>query len=154
MATEKEFPSYLPTPLRNGYGLKAAPTFARTSMASGRAKQRPVNTSVPTMVPVAFLLTQEQAQLFEAWFNYEISYGTEWFNCQLDSPMGLRPYECRFTGMYEGPKLRGLRHWEYSAELEIRERPVLTEEYWLYGQPFIRNQSIIDIALNSLWPEP
>lgn len=152
MTTNIDFPKMLPTPLRNGYGLKSGPTFARTTMASGRAKQRPVNKVVPTMVPVTFLLTQEQAQIFEGWFNYEINYGTAWFNCQLDSPMGLRPYECRFTDMYEGPKLRGLRHWEYTAQLEIFERPIITEDWYTNGLQFVQYASIFDLAINQEWP--
>ncbi|WP_138436509.1 hypothetical protein [Marinobacter shengliensis] len=153
MATNIDFPKMLPTPQRSGYGLKSAPTFARTTMASGRAKQRPVNKVVPAMVPVTLILTEEQAQIFEGWFNYEINYGTAWFNCRLDSAMGLRPYECRFTEMYEGPERLGVRHWRYKAQFEIVERPVVSEEDYLYGLPDIQYTSIFDITMNQQWPE-
>lgn len=153
MATTIDFPKTLPLPQRAGYALSPAPTFARTTMASGRAKQRPVNRVVPTMVPVAFILTEEQAQIFEGWFNYEIAYGTAWFNCKLDSPMGLRPYECRFTEMYQGPERIGVRHWRYTAQFEIVERPTVSEEEYLYGRDDILYTSIFDITMNQEWPE-
>ncbi|MGP9834205.1 hypothetical protein [Marinobacter sp. NSM] len=153
MATTIDFPKMLPTPHRSGYGLKSGPTFARTEMASGRAKQRPLNKVVPTVVPVTFLLTQEQAQIFEGWFNYEIAYGTAWFNCKLDSPMGLRDYECRFTEMYSGPERIGVRHWRYTAQFEIVERPTVSEEEYLYGRDDILYSSIFDITMNQEWPE-
>ncbi|KAE8545340.1 hypothetical protein [Marinobacter nauticus] len=152
MATTIDFPKMLPTPHRSGYGLKSGPTFARTEMASGRAKQRPLNKVVPTVVPVTFLLTQEQAQIFEGWFNYEIAYGTAWFNCKLDSPMGLRPYECRFAEMYEGPERLGVRHWRYKAQFEIVERPVISEAWYRDGLQFVAYSSIIDLAINQEWP--
>ena len=121
-------------------------------MASGRAKQRPMNKTVPTMVPVTFVLTEEQAQIFEAWFTYEINYGTAWFNCRLDSPMGLRPYECRFTEMYEGPTRLGLRHWRYDAEFELIERPIISEDWYNFGLGYIADAAILDTAINIEWP--
>ncbi len=152
MATDIDFPSQLPTPLRSGYGLKPVATFARTKMASGRAKQRPMWRTVPTMVPVSFMLKESQAQIFEAWFNYGINYGNAWFNCKLDSPMGLKPYECRFTEMYDGPTLVGKRHWRYDAILEIFERPIFSEDWYLYGLEFIEYSKILDLAINREWP--
>jgi hypothetical protein len=152
MATTIDFPSQLPTPQRANYGLRPVATFARTTMASGRAKQRPMNKTVPTMVPVTFVLTESQAQIFEAWFNYEINYGTAWFNCRLDSPMGLQPYECRFAKMYEGPTRLGLRHWRYDAEVEIFERPIFSENWYTNGLQFIEYASIFDLAINQEWP--
>lgn len=152
MATTINFPSQLPAPKRSGYGLKPVSTFARTTMASGRAKQRPMHRTVPTMVPVTWTLTQEQAQIFEAWFNYDADYGAAWFNCTLDSPVGLRLYECRFVDMYEGPKLYAHNHWQYSAQLEMIERPIITEDWYRNGLQYIQHASLFDLAINREWP--
>lgn len=148
-----DFPSYLPTPLRQGYGLNHVSPFARTEMATGRARQRRTFTSVPSMVTVTWQFDTPQAQLFEAWFRDAITDGADWFNCRLKTPVGLKPYECRFTDMYDGPTLVGLESWRYSAELEIRERPILPAGWGLFPEIII-GSSIIDKALNREWPEP
>ena len=153
MATTIDFPEYLPMPLREGYQLNHVSPFARTDMANGRARQRRMFTSVPSMVPVAFLLTDSQAQVFEAWFKYEINDGADWFNCKLDSPDGQKEYECRFTDIYQGPQLVGKRFWRFTAELEIIERPVLPEDWYRNGLQFIAYSSIIDLAINREWPQ-
>lgn len=153
MATTINFPSYLPLPLREGYQLNHVSPFARTAMANGRAKQRRMFTSVPSMVPVSFLLTDSQAQIFEAWFRYEINDGTDWFNCKLDSPNGRRDYECRFTGIYQGPQLVGKRFWRFTAEFEIIERPTVTELDYQYGIDDIYYSSVFDTTMNQEWPE-
>lgn len=152
MATTIDFPSQLPTPQRANYGLRPVATFARTTMASGRAKQRQIFTSVPSLVPVTWLFTEPQAQIFEAWFKYEISDGVDWFNSKLKSPIGLKDYECRFAEMYRGPELVGLNHWRYTARLEIVERPTITENWYLYGLDYVNNSSIFDVAMNQKWP--
>lgn len=153
MAT-KDYPSYLPKPLRDNYDIEHTSPFARTTMSTGRARQRRTFTSVPSAVTLSWYMKEPEAQLFEAWFKYEITDGSDWFNIDLKTPVGnFAPYECRFMEMYEGPTINNANDWRFSAQLEIRERPVLTQNDWLYGQEFIQGASIIDIAINSKWPE-
>lgn len=152
MATTINFPSYLPLPLREGYQLNHVSPFARTEMANGRARQRRTFTSVPSIVPVSFLLNDSQAQIFQAWFKYEINDGTDWFNCKLKSDLGIRDYECRFTGMYQGPALVGRSHWRFTAEFEVFERPVIDKDWYQYGVNYVSDASIIDAAINIEWP--
>ncbi len=153
MATTLNFPANLPLPLRDGYELNHASPFARTEMANGRARQRRTFTSVPSMVSVSFIFDAAEGQLFEAWFKYDADDGAAWFNCRLDSPDGLKDYECRFTGMYQGPQLVGTRYWRYTAEFEILERPVVSELEYQFGADDIFYTSIFDITMNDQWPE-
>ena len=56
--------------------------------------------------------------------------------------------------MYEGAELVQVRRWEYSATLELRERPLMPPgweefpDYWF-------NMNILDLAMNrdGHWPE-
>lgn len=94
-----------------------------------------------------------QAQLFEAWFEDALKSGSEWFDCPLKTPEGgIQNYAARFTDIYQGPALVGKSHWRFTAELELRERPILSPG-WGNFPGFIAQQSIIDIALNREWPE-
>lgn len=148
-----EYPrEYLPLPLREGYAFQAVSPMQRTEMQSGRARQRRRFTSVPTMASVAWILDDVQAQLFEAWFEDALRSGSEWFECPLKTPEGIRDYVARFTDIYAGPALVGVSHWRFTAELELRERPILAPG-WGSFPGFIAGMSIIDLALNREWPE-
>lgn len=151
--TDIDFPAGLPF-LRTDYNIQHVSPFARTDMATGRARQRRVFTSVPSQVDVSTgLYTALQAQLFEAWFAYDIHDGADWFNATIKTPMGLRPYECRFIEMYKGPKLGGVDRWQFELKLEIIERPILTANWYTYGMEYVMDATVLDIALNQEWPQ-
>lgn len=139
--------------LRAEYDINHVQPFARTGMVTGRARQRRTFTSVPSMVNASMIVSGSEAQFFEAWFKYDIDDGGKWFNATLKTPLGVRPYVCRFTEMYSGPTLTGRDRWRFDLKLEIRERPILDENWYRYGEEFIIDASIIDIALNREWPE-
>ena len=149
-----DYPSGLPAPNRDGYAFQAVSPFRRTEMSTGRARQRRTFTSSPTTVPLSWILSTQEAQVFEGWFSYQITDGTDWFNIDLLTPMGnLISYECRFAEMYSGPELFGVKHWKFTAPVELRERAILSPSYGAYGAEFVLGSDIIDIALNRLWPE-
>lgn len=150
--TNISYPEGLPYPNREGYELNHVSPFRRTSMQSGRAIQRRVFTSVPTMVGVSWVFTGDgPVAAFEAWFRDQVKDGTEWFNCPLKTPIGTQDYVCRFVSMYQGPRLVGLCSWMITAELEIFERPLLPEGWGEFPE-FMIDADIIDIAMNNRWP--
>jgi len=145
------WPEQLPLPEQSGYAIQHVSPMQRTEMVSGRARQRRVYTSVPSMVAVQFFCTELQAQLFELFFRFGITDGADWFMCTLKTPLGLMPYECRFNGIYEGPVLTSFNKWTFSGTLEIKERQTLGAS-WVYAPQYLVDSSIIDVALNDLWP--
>ena len=120
------WPKQLPLPEQSGYAIQHVSPTQRTQMVSGRARQRRVYTSVPSSVAVQWFLTEQQAQLFEAFFRYAITDGADWFLLPLKTPMFTGDYECRFTGIYEGPTLTTFNKWTISATIEIKERNMIT----------------------------
>ena len=97
-------------------------------------------------------MSQGQAQLFEAWFRWELVDGSEWFNAQIRTPLGLQSYECRFADMYSGPALVGIDRWQVQATLEIRERQTLADGWTEYAPSFVLYADIFDRAMNQEWP--
>ena len=144
------WPEQLPLPEQSGYAIQHVSPLQRTTMVSGRARQRRVYTSVPSNVAVQWFLTEQQAQLFEAFFRYAITDGADWFLLPLKTPMFTGDYECRFTGIYEGPTLTAFNKWTVSATIEIKERQTL-DSPWTYTPQYVIDSSIIDVALNDLW---
>ena len=120
------FPDDLPLPVGEGYGFKPVSPIVRTPMASGRAMQRRRFLSVPTILPVSWLLTSEEAKLFEGWCKWGIGWA-DWFLCPIKSPLGLKPTRARFTDIYEGPEFVADDLWRYTATLELFELPILNE---------------------------
>ena len=145
------WPAQLPLPEQSGYAIQHVSPMQRTTMVSGRARQRRVYTSVPSNVAVQWFLTEQQAQLFEAFFRYSITDGADWFLLPLKTPMFTGDYECRFTGIYEGPTLTTFDKWTVSATIEIKERQTLNAGF-TYTPQYAIDSSIIDVALNDLWP--
>ena len=145
------WPTQLPMPEQSGYAIQHVSPLQRTTMVSGRARQRRVYTSVPSNVAVQWFLTEQQAQLFEAFFRYAITDGADWFLLPLKTPMFTGDYECRFTDIYEGPTLIAFNKWTVSATIEIKERQAL-DSTWVYTPQYVIDSSIIDIAVNQLWP--
>ena len=145
------WPTQLPLPEQSGYAIQHVSPLQRTTMVSGRARQRRVYTSVPFNVAVQWFLTEQQAQLFEAFFRYSITDGADWFLLPLKTPMFTGNYECRFAGIYEGPTLTTFNKWTISATIEIKERQTL-DPTWINTPQYVIDSSIIDIAVNQLWP--
>ena len=145
------WPEQLPLPEQSGYAIQHVSPIQRTEMVSGRARQRRVYTSVPSNVAVQWFLTEQQAQLFELFFRFGITDGADWFLCKLKTPLGIMTYECRFTGIYEGPVLIAYDKWTVSATIEIKERQTLTSDE-LFDIQGIFDSEILDITMNQKWP--
>lgn len=153
METDIDYPDGLPLPQRQGYGIKHVSPFVRTPMHSGRGRSRRVNTTVPSEVPVQWLMSAVQAQLFEVWFRDSISDGVDWFNIRMKTPLSLERYMCQFDDMYTGPILVGVNSWRFTATLWIWERPLLPPGAGLIPGDIL-NPELLDLTINKEWPEP
>lgn len=153
ITTDINYPDGLPWPVRDGYDINHVQPFRRTTLASGRARQRKKFTSVPSMFNVTWIFDGDtQVAAFEAWFRDAISDGADWFNSRLKTPIGEGQYVCRFTEMYRGPTLVGLCAWRVSAVLELWERPLMPSGWGLMPE-YLLGADIFDVTMNAKWPE-
>ncbi|VVN83753.1 hypothetical protein [Pseudomonas fluorescens] len=144
------FPKELPLPLRSGYGFEPSNNIIRTDMESGRARQRIAFTKVPTSNNLSWIFDPSQALLFEAWAVQVAK--AQWFTMKLKTPLGLLEYEARFTESPAGPVLVGQDGWQYSARVELKERPMLEDGWVEYLPEYILLADIFDLAVNREWP--
>lgn len=153
ITTSINYPAGLTLPLREGYDINHVSPLQRTDLQSGRARQRRKFTSVPSIVSLTWFFDKNaHCLLFELWFKESLNDGAQWFNCPLQTPMGIKPYVCRFTTMYKGPTLVAASMWRISAELEIYERPTLPAEDINYPEELIY-ADMFDRTMNQYWPK-
>ncbi|OLA80487.1 MAG: hypothetical protein BHW58_07560 [Azospirillum sp. 51_20] len=121
-----KFPDLLPLPLVEEYSITPNEAIIRTQMESGTARQRRRFDSVPSRITVKWFMNASQFSLFEAWYKYHAKEGAEWFVIPLLGGLGLIEQEARFTQQFTA-KLQNRILWAITSELEIRERPTLSE---------------------------
>lgn len=146
-----QYPAGLPAGLHSGRSYQIESPLMRTELSSGRARQRRRFTSVPEYAKVTWLFSSVEGRLFEVWWRDQLIDGSQWFDCPLETPLGFDKYPCRFTGPYEGPSRVGPYLWSYSAELEMRERAVMPDD-WTLLPDFVLNPEIFDYSMNREWP--
>ena len=120
------WPVTLPLPSIGGYSVHPGEAILRTEMEAGPARQRRRYTQVPSRISVRWIFRRDQFALFEAWYRWQAKEGGEWFEINLLGGLGLVVHEARFTRPFDAKPRSGVL-WDVSSELEIRERPVLTE---------------------------
>ena len=152
ITSDIDWPASLPCVLREGHSTRHGDPLLRTTMASGRSRQRRKFTLVPSVHTCAWHMTQAQTQAFEAWFVEVLQDGANWFNMPLRTPMGVSSLLCRFDGMYTGPDVVGVNHWRIDASVEVWSRPLLPTGWGLLPD-LVAGNSIVDIAVNREWPE-
>ena len=147
-----KYPEGLPRGLHSGRTYQTVSPLQRSQLENGRARQRRRFTNVPTMASISWIFNSVESQTFEAWWRDSLIDGSQWFECPLETPLGYElDYVARFTDIYSGPSRVGPLLWSFSAELELRERPIL-DAGWGEFPEFILDQSIFDFAMNREWP--
>nr|DAT36017.1 MAG TPA: hypothetical protein [Caudoviricetes sp.] len=121
------FPKRLPYPTVESYSIRPDEAIIRTDMEAGPARQRRRYTQTPSKIAVKWIMSPEQFCLFEAWYKYYAKEGAEWFVITLLGGIGLTEQEARFTQQFEASITAG-RLWQITTELEIRDRPTITED--------------------------
>ncbi|WP_105215690.1 hypothetical protein [Pseudoalteromonas sp. T1lg22] len=122
------YPKDLKLPLLSSHGLAQKPNLLRTEMSSGRARQRKRFQSVPTILSASWKLNPYQAQLFEGFVTHGTGDAVNWFVMPLLTPQGVVEHEVRFIqSPLESCSFSG-GFWNYSANIEIKKRQVISEE--------------------------
>ncbi len=136
MAVSTAFPNTLPLPTFEGYSIEPLDVILRTDMESGPARQRRRFTQAPTKLPVRWRFTAHEFMVFESWFKNKAKAGGAWFSVTLLGGLGMTDHEARFVGRGQAPYNAqphrggpgdGAR-WIVTSALEVRDRPVLSEE--------------------------
>lgn len=127
--TNNFWPSDLPAPEVDGYQIQPQTPTIRTDMDQGPARQRRRFRSAPTLYQVKWVLTEPQLATFESWYHHVILQGASWFDVSLRNGQGMQTVEARFTAPWQASMMGG-PHYEVSATLEVRNRPIAAWTRW------------------------
>lgn len=123
-----KYPTGLKYPLLSSTSFKQQSNILRTEMGSGRARQRKLYDSVPTMMAATWRLSRNQANILEGFVKDTLNE-TAWFLMKVLTPRGLITHQVRFTkSPFENYKPLGSGRWEYQAQIEIKKYIGPTEE--------------------------
>lgn len=123
-----KYPTGLKYPLLSSTSFKQQSNILRTEMGSGRARQRQLYDSVPTMMAATWRLSRNQANMLESFYIHELN-ATAWFLMKILTPRGLVEHQVRFVkSPLENFKPLGSGRWEYQTNVEIKKYISATEE--------------------------
>ncbi len=122
-----EYPEMLPPFLIESYGYDEENNILRTDIDVGpyRVRRRSAQTSV--VFDVSSKMTNDHLKIFETWFKYQLSGGSDWFSVALDTGMGLVEYMGRYVGKCSVRRCGPLA-WIVSGKIEVDELLVMNEE--------------------------
>lgn len=119
------YPSTLPRPQVEGYGIEPDDPVIKTEMDGGNTRFRRRYTAFPSQITARWTFTQHEFAVFEAWHRHTILDGAAWFDVDLANGLGISSHEAHFVGMWKSSALPGLGA-SVSATLMVRSRPTLT----------------------------
>lgn len=122
------YPKDLKLPHVSTHRLSQNSNLLRTEMGSGRARQRKRFQSVPTTMAATWKLKDEQAVILEGFVKHGTNDAVNWFVMPIRTPQGLIDHDVRFKqSPLESCSFNG-GFWSYSANIEIKERQIVSEE--------------------------
>ncbi len=123
--TDINYPDFLPNFLISGYEFRDADNILRSDL-EGPAETAKQYSQVSSQIPVSSKMSLNQFAMFDAWYEYKLNSGVNWFNIQLFVSNGTQPHVARFVGKPK-PKTHGSKFWIVSAVLEVEERKKMSE---------------------------
>ena len=123
------WPAVLPQGVRVGSpAYQRNPAVERTDMESGFARTRLINRDPLARIKVEWPpFTAVQVQFFDGWLEHRARYGGAWFWISLPLDGAARSVLARFVGEVQRVPA-GVSSWVVTAELEVRDPPVLTAD--------------------------
>jgi len=115
------FPSTLPGNLSASHGFTNKDQTVRSDMDLGPARVRRISTARNDSVPVSWIFSDAQMQIFRDWFDLSTGAngGAGWFNITLNVGYGDATQEARFkSGEYKASRVG--KSWSVASEVEIR----------------------------------
>lgn len=125
MTVALSWPSRLPLPTMQGYGIDDDLKIERSEVESGSARERVTSTAITSAVQVQWKFTLFEYALFEAWVIRRAR--GQWFNMIYLGGIGLIACEARIQRGKAPSKFETGAGVIVTATLDVRDRPIITD---------------------------
>ncbi|MFN4017090.1 MAG: hypothetical protein ACK4JB_17260 [Reyranella sp.] len=125
MTVTLTWPSRLPLPSMQGYGIEDDLRIERSEMESGSERERRTSTALKSAVQVQWKFTLFEYALFEGWLIHRAR--GQWFNMAYLGGIGLIACEARIQRGKAPSKFQTGASVIVTATLDIRDRPIVTD---------------------------
>jgi len=113
------WPSQLPPcPLLDGFERQPQAPFERTEMDNGLARHRRRFRVFPVTIPVQFVLTRAQYDVYTAFCVDTLNGWADWFMVNIDGPGGVALKRVRWFRPIPTEARIGADHWRITGQLE------------------------------------
>lgn len=117
------WPTTLPGPISEGYGISPVDPVVRTDMEVGAPRARRRSHARNDRVEVTWFFSEDEFQTFRDWFDdgaAGAAAGAAWFYVDLKiGGGGMETVEARFSGIWKAGYVPS-DHWRVTATLEVR----------------------------------
>lgn len=126
MTVALSWPARLPLPTMQGYGIDDDLKVERSEMESGSSRERPTSTAISSSIQVQWKFTLFEYAVFESWLVNRAR--GQWFNMTYLGGIGLVECEARIQKGKASSKFQNGARVTVTATVDIRDRPMLTDE--------------------------
>ncbi len=148
-----QWPTTLPEPRADGYGLQRKASYTSTDMDSGDTRTRRRFTRTPSSVAVKWRFTHYELATFEAFVAFDINDGAAPFMVNLLNGVGVVQVRAKFTAdpPYQAAISDSRAWFDVTATLQVRQMPTVSlDEYQVMQQYTQQEVDIMDCKLHNL----
>lgn len=148
-----KFPTGLPAPSQE-FSIQQAPNSTRTSMQSGRVRQRRTSANQAYQSSIRWVFTDEEFELFKFFLEYEAAGGSAWFDAPLFTGGQVKPHRIRLIDGAYSAEYQSWFGWAVSAtvDLESLHIPEPGVYYWLQMADRLEIKNKLEYAVNKILP--
>lgn len=148
-----KFPALLPAPSQE-FSIQQAPNSSRTSMQSGRIRQRRTSASQAYQASIRWVFTDEEFEVFKGFLEYEAAGGSAWFDTPLLTGGSVNPHRIRLIDGAYSVEYQSWFGWAVSATVDLERLylPEPTVYYWLQMADRLEIKNKLEYAVNKILP--
>lgn len=147
------FPASLPAPSQE-FSIQQASNSTRTSMQSGRIRQRRTSANQAYQASIRWVFTDEEFDTFKGFLEYEAAGGSVWFDAPLFTGGTVKPHRIRLIDGAYSAEYQSWFGWAVTASADIQKIATPSPRLnYLYNLPnALKIANIIDQAVNTDLP--
>lgn len=148
-----KFPASLPAPSQE-FSITTDNNSIRTTMDSGRTRQRKKNTQRYYSAQVIWQFDDAEFSTFKGFLYYEAQDGVAWFEANLFTGDTLIPHKMRLLNGQYTASYTAWGGWAVSATIDLERlySPEPDVYYWLQMPDHLAIKNILEYAVNKILP--